>query len=173
MVREIFECCENPAIFSTPVQLSQHPFTSGHCEMVQHFPGKLSHYASHRWKSAWQERTKTFGKPWLRVHGSRCAACQLRKTFHTLRVWGLSNSTSTCFHTTYSNCRHWRSVISRPVSALPTWCVSERQQPIRGYISGCSRTTPHFTWVAESTHVTLSLGNWESTHLLRIGTSSP
>jgi hypothetical protein len=27
---------------------------------------------------------KTFGKPWFRVHGSRCATCQLRKTFHTL-----------------------------------------------------------------------------------------
>jgi hypothetical protein len=43
-------------------------------------------------------RRKAFGKTWwICVHGSSCAACQLREPFHTLRVRG----TWTCFHTTY------------------------------------------------------------------------
>jgi hypothetical protein len=43
---------------------------------------------------------KTFGRSWFRAHWSRCAACQLRETFHTIRVRGLSDGTSTCFRTT-------------------------------------------------------------------------
>jgi hypothetical protein len=56
MVCEIFECYKDPASFSTPVQLSPRPFTSGHCEMVQDVPRKWSDYDSHRRKSVWQER---------------------------------------------------------------------------------------------------------------------
>jgi hypothetical protein len=42
--------------FSTPVQLSPCPFTSGQCEMVQYVPGRWCDYVSHRRKSAWQEQ---------------------------------------------------------------------------------------------------------------------
>jgi hypothetical protein len=46
MVCGIFERYKDPASFSTPVQLSPRPFTSGHCEMVGDVPGKWSDYAS-------------------------------------------------------------------------------------------------------------------------------
>jgi hypothetical protein len=50
---------------STIVTMS---FTLGHCEMVQHAPGKWSDYASHRRQSAWQEeediRQAMIQSPW-------------------------------------------------------------------------------------------------------------
>jgi hypothetical protein len=55
MIWKIFECYKDPASFSTPVQLTPRPFTSGHCEMV-HVPRKWSDYASHRRQNAWQEQ---------------------------------------------------------------------------------------------------------------------
>jgi hypothetical protein len=46
-------------------------------------------------------RVRDRNRKTFRVHGSRCAVCQLRNTFHTLRARVLPDGTSTCFHTTY------------------------------------------------------------------------
>jgi hypothetical protein len=84
MVGKILECYKDPASFSMPVQWSLRPFTSGYCKMA-HVPGKWSDYASQAEGCMTGTGRKTLSKPWFRVHRSHCAACQLRKMFHTLQ----------------------------------------------------------------------------------------
>lgn len=118
--------------------------------MVQYVPGKWSDYASHRQKSAWQEQGGRHSAKSTEVAALLVSWENVPYTMCQRIVWRYLK----IFHTAYSDCRHWCSLITWPISTLQNYVWAGGSRLLTADVNSPDLMPPEFfVWGGTSSHL--------------------